>query len=225
MEIYCYAGSEALSAYTQILTEAGFDYLGIDDDGYLCYAKPDGDTMICIYYNENVGRLNVYICDYEAPEIPVDEELNLEGDELTFNSFGLTEGNTVYGTHTAVGESGAEYSGNMASGYGIQLRNKNETGKYSGIVVTKSGGTIEAIGFAFNDNTISERTIYIYASNEPFTVEDMYKGNVTKVGEVDNSHNVAVFDEFLDDYAYVGILVSKGAAYFDKIVFSWAAQE
>lgn len=221
--IFCYADEEAYDTYTKALTDAGYVLYDTDDYGYMYYAKEDGDTSVCIGYDEEYGTLDVYIEVYEVPEIP--DGLELEGDELTFESFGLTEGSSEYGTHTAVGESGAEYSGNMAASYGIQLRNKNEKGKYSGIVVTKSGGTIEAIGFEFNNHTTSERTISIYASNEPFTVEDMYKGNVTKVGEVDNTYDVAIFDEFTDDYAYVGILVNKGAAYFDKIVFAWSSQD
>ena len=112
----------------------------------------------------------------------------------------------------------------MASENGIQLRSKN---KNSGIVVTTSGGIIDAIGVVWNSSTTMDRTLQIYASNEPFTVADMYNGKdgLVKVGEIDNSSDIAIFDDFEEEYAYVGVRMASGAGWFDKIVFSWTPQE
>ena len=215
--VFCYVPETEVEVYVGMLTEAEYSLYKTDDDGYEYYAKDGGDTSVCVGYDEDYGTLDIYVEVY----VPV-PTINFDGDSLTQAAFNLTPSVSQYGEHTAIGASGAEYFGNMASSYGIQIRNQNKPNQYSGIVVTKSGGTVEAIGIRWNVMTTQERKIYIYASNEAFTIEDMYKNRVTKVGEVDNSTEVSVFDDFKSSYAYVGIMVSKGAAYLDEIVIAWS---
>ena len=221
LAIFMPAPEGALATYLDILDEAGYEYFYTDEGGYDYYTNEAQKISISVTYEEENEYLDIYLELYDNVASNIHVELNLEGDSLSQSSFGLVDGNTSYANHTAVGESGAEYSGNMASAHGIQIRSKNSN---SGIVTTKSGGIIDAIGIVWNSSTTAGQKIEIYASNEPFTVADMYNSNatnVTKVGEVTKDGDVSIFDDFDADYAYVGIRSNHGACYLDEIVFSW----
>lgn len=63
------------------------------------------------------------------------------------------ESTTNYASHTFTGTSGAEYASQCAGDGGtIQIRSNNNN---SGIVVTKSAGTVKSITIKFNSKTNS----------------------------------------------------------------------
>ena len=217
--IFAYVEKTEVDAYINTLTEAGFTSFYEDADGYVYYTNEAQKISIAVAYGDDDGTLNIYLELYSAVAANIPVVIDLEGDVLDQSFFGLTNGNSNYGDKSATGESGATYSGNMAASHGIQLRSKN---KNSGIIASNPDGYIDAIAIAWNTSTTSGKVVEIYASNEPFTIADMYNGNVSKVGEITYDRNAGIFSDFNGEYSYVGIRSADGAVYLDEIIFAWA---
>ena len=184
-----------------------------DEDGYL-WATSDaviGKTFtIKVKINDAlVGTASVTVI---APTIT---------DTINQEFFGLVDKSTTYATHTKTTAEGATYEAQCASQTGVQIRSKNQN---SGIIGHFEGRTCKSITFNFNssENTL-ERTVNIYGSNSPFTINDMYGSTVTKVGSVTYSANgtYTFTYTFTDAYSYIGFRMDNGAAYFDSIVVIW----
>ena len=141
------------------------------------------------------------------------------------NAVGNT--NTSYATYTVTGTSGAEYNLQCAGGFGtIQLRSSNSN---SGIVVTNSPGKVKSISVTFNtENTATNRTVDVYASNKAFTAPtELY--NVTSASGISKVTSFAYTDvetntfsyTFEGDYEFVGIRSNNNALYLASVTIVW----
>ena len=215
-----------LEGYGDLLIAAGYEYN--TDETY-------GD-----YYTKTINNFEVEVtfdyyeatASYDAGneiEVLIPEPTSgggdvdpISGDELTQASFGLSDGNSTYGDHTATGASGATYTAQCASQHGIQIRSKNSN---SGIIGHNASSTCKSIQVTFNPNTDAngnERILNIYASNTSFTIADMYGSSVTKVGSLTfMSAQLTQTYTFTSEYHYIGLRSNDGAIYLDKIVVAW----
>ena len=82
------------------------------------------------------------------------------------------------------------------------------------------GMKCQSITINFDKSTNSSRVIDIYASNEPFEIEDMYGSSVKKVGSIAVSDTSKTYT-FTDSYAYIGIRSNYGAVYMTSIDIIW----
>ena len=182
-------------------------------EDYDCYYDPTGASDFFISAYEARGYTLIVI---EGPTfVPT---LDYQGDALDQAAFGLTDGVSSYGNHTATGASGATYSAQCASSHGIQIRSKNST---SGILGTNTEKTCESITVLFDNNTQSGRTINVYGSDEAFTIGDMY-GSMTPVGTIVYGENAIVSYEFTAEYNYIGLRSADGAIYISGIDVVWS---
>lgn len=191
------------------LEAQGFDY----DYEYGCYYDTKGVTDAEIYpsYLRGFTLINIY----GQTMFPT---LDYQGDALDQAAFGLTSGVTTYGNHSALGASGATYSAQCASQYGIQIRSKNSN---SGIIGSHTTKTCESITVLFESHTQSGRVINVYGSNTAFTISDMY-GSMTPVGTIAyNGSSIASY-EFTTDYKYIGLRSADGAIYISGIDVVWS---
>ncbi len=138
--------------------------------------------------------------------------------------FGIPVKESSYSTYKKTVD-GANYeaqasAGNDAdSGKGLQLRSKNSN---SGVIANFAGRTCKSITFTFDNHTQAGRSIEIYASNSPFTIADMYKNSVTKVGTIDySSSNLTQTYTFTADYSYIGFRSADGALYLKSVDVVW----
>ena len=138
--------------------------------------------------------------------------------------FGIPVKESSYSTYKKTVD-GANYeaqasAGNDAdSGKGLQLRSKNSN---SGVIANFAGRTCKSITFTFDNHTQAGRSIEIYASNSPFTIADMYKNFVTKVGTIDySSSNLTQTYTFTADYSYIGFRSADGALYLKSVEVVW----
>ncbi len=199
------------------LTEKGLDYY----ETYGCFYDPTFGTDAEIYVSivRDFTIINVY-----GPTLgPAPVDYTIQGDGLTQESFGLTDGGTTYAEHTATGASGASYTAQCASAHGIQIRSKNNN---SGIIGNNSSKTAESITIVFDAETGSsgnERTVDIYASNSPFTIADMYGTTLTAVGSISYSaSNLVQSYTFTTDYHYIGLRSNSGAIYMTIVDVVWS---
>lgn len=208
-----------VQTYLNMLTDAGYAFFYVDEEDFDYYTNEAKEISIAVGYDDEDGTIIIYLELYEDVDARIPVTIDFDGDVLDQAFFGLTAGSSSYVNPTnKVGESGAVYSGNMAATNGIQIRSKN---KNSGIIASNPDSFIDAIAIVWDNHTTSGKTVYIYASNEPFTISDMYNGNATKVGEITYNKNVGIFDEFDGEYSYVGIRSADGACYLEQIVFGW----
>lgn len=128
------------------------------------------------------------------------------------------ESTTNYASHTFTCESGAEYASQCAGDGGtIQIRSNNNN---SGIVVTKSAGTVKSITIKFNSKTNSARIVNVYGSNSAYTdPSDLYSGSY--ITQIKYSAGAEQTYTFTSDYAYVGIRSSSGAIYLSEVDIEW----
>lgn len=140
-------------------------------------------------------------------------------DTLNQTAFGLTDGDTNYADHSYTStDSGATYSAQCAAGHGIQIRSKNNN---SGII-GHAEGVAKSIEVTFDTNTAADRVVNIYASNEAFTIADMYSTTMTPVATLtyDGSTATVKYD-FEAEYAYIGIRSNSGAIYLSSVDVTW----
>ncbi|MBR6746167.1 MAG: hypothetical protein IKL83_02190, partial [Muribaculaceae bacterium] len=128
------------------------------------------------------------------------------------------ESTTNYASHTFACASGAEYASQCAGDDGtIQIRSNNNN---SGIVVTKSVGTVKSITIKFNSKTNSARIVNVYGSNTAYTdPSELYSGSY--VTQIKYSAGAQQTYTFTTDYAYIGIRSSSGAIYLDEVDIEW----
>ena len=135
---------------------------------------------------------------------------------LTPELLGL-DGTSPYKAYSATTEDGAVYEAFCSNGTGIQLKSKDNC---SGIIGHMDGMKCQSITINFDKSTNSSRVIDIYASNEPFEIEDMYGSSVKKVGSIAVSDTSKTY-AFTDSYAYIGIRSNYGAVYMTSIDIIW----
>ena len=135
---------------------------------------------------------------------------------LTPELLGL-DGTSPYKAYSATTEDGAVYEAFCSNGTGIQLKSKDNC---SGIIGHMDGMKCQSITINFDKSTNSSRVIDIYASNEPFEIEDMYGSSVKKVGSIAVSDTSKTYT-FTDSYAYIGIRSNYGAVYMTSIDIIW----
>lgn len=140
---------------------------------------------------------------------------------LTSGFFGIEDGKSQYATYKKNADDGASYEAQAAATHGLQIRGKNN----SGVIGHYEGRSCKSITFTFDSNTYDSRTIDIYASNSPFTIEDMYGSSVTKVGSItyDSSDNTTAVQTYIftSNYSYIGFRSSDGAIYLTSVDIVW----
>lgn len=125
--------------------------------------------------------------------------------------------------------SGAEYAGQTAksSSGAFRLRATSP----SGIVSTKSGGTLTSIRVTWNSNSTKGRTLEVYGKNTAYASSaDLYSSNSkTKKGTYLGS---IVYDGTTEDYlvingeyTYVGLRSKEGAIYLEKIEITYGGNK
>lgn len=147
--------------------------------------------------------------------------LHAEGVTDVLNNANVCGGSTstTYTDRTFTGDSGAEYALHCAGGSSsIQIRSSNSN---SGIVVTKTVGTVKSIKIKFNSSTTSARILNIYGSNTAFTEPSELYNGPSYVTQIKYSEGAEQIYTFTDDYAYIGIRSSSGAIYLDEVDIVW----
>ena len=137
--------------------------------------------------------------------------------------FGIVKANySKYLTYKKTTSDGASYEACAAGNDGIQLRSKSSD---SGIIGHFEGRACKSITITFDPNTEvpnKERKVDIYASNSPFTIEDMFGDSVTKVGTITfDKNNLTQTYTFTDSYSYIGLRSADGAVYLPSIQIVW----
>ena len=103
----------------------------------------------------------------------------------------------------------------------IQLRYKDETNNYSGIVTTASNGYVRKVELNFVNNTTAGRKLSVYGKNTAYSgPSDLYSAETrgTLLGEIVAGTNNSI--TVTGNYQYVGFLAS-GAIYFEPIIITW----
>ena len=142
---------------------------------------------------------------------------------LTRDFSGIEKANySKYQSYSKTTDDGAVYEAYCAGNSGIQLRSKSSD---SGVIGHFEGRTCKSITFTFDESTAAgtaERGIEIYASNSPFTIEDMFDSSLTKVGTITfDQNNLTQTYTFTSDYAYIGFRSINGAVYLPSIEIVW----
>ena len=152
-------------------------------------------------------------------------------DELTLASFGIDKDKTQsYKNLTAVGKSGAKYTVFAYTGYkqAIQVSTKKDG---IGIVTTASSKYVKSITLTMDaaklpkDQTTKETkevATSIYASNTAYSDPADLK-LASKVAEVKTKTTVTY--TFKENYKYVGIAPTSGAAYYTSIKIEWSDEK
>lgn len=140
------------------------------------------------------------------------------------SGFGTYQDFTYTSTATGAGYL-AQACGNPNSGESypeaIQLRSKNDN---SGIVVTKSAGTVKAVTVKWNDLTADGRTLDIYGSHTAYTAPaELYAEATagTKLGTLAKGETTFTLSEA---YEYVGMRSTNGALYLDNVEITWVTE-
>ena len=203
--------------------------LGATFEGTISYSQKtpvnseisvDENGKVTIVENATIGGTAVIVVTYGAltQEIPVTVAKATETDTLTAASFDVT--GTTYGDHTATGVKGT-YSAYCAGGNSsIQIRSKDTP--HSGLIGSNNDKICKSISVTFEEHTSAERTVDIYASNEAFTIDNMYDESLTKVGSlVYDGENATMTYNFEADYKYIGLRSSSGAIYMSSVQIIW----
>lgn len=138
-------------------------------------------------------------------------------DVLNAENIGNTGQN--YADYTYTGASGATYALQCAGDKGsIQIRSNNNN---SGIVVTKSAGTIVSMEIEWNDDTADARTLNVYTSSSAFaSPAALYAAGLSPVTTFLKSDGPASY-EFDPQPAYIGMRSASGAMYISSIKITW----
>lgn len=140
-------------------------------------------------------------------------------DVLDPTNIGL-DGTSNYKDYTYTGASGAQYSMNCANGNSsIQLRLASGTQAKSGIVVTKSPGTVKKIEVVWNSNSANGRTLNIYGANTAYTLDGLYESGLTTAGTIVNGTSTSY--SFTSAASFIGLKSNSGAMYIEKISITW----
>ncbi len=142
-------------------------------------------------------------------------------DELTHTINGKESGNNYNAFTDKEYTSDARYAGSSANGYSaIQLRSTDN----SGIVTTRSGGSIKSISVVWDSNTAADRTLDIYGKNTAYSeASDLYDTNTqgTKLGSIANGTSTPLTID--GNYQYIGLRSKSGAMYLTSITIVWTS--
>ena len=216
---YYFEESDAQGDYIFLYTEGSFGaemHANLQAAGLIFYEGYNfyisENYMVSASLTETSGWTGVSFGVMKTAEIPDGDYIDPEALQL--------DGTSTYAEYDATGESGATYHFQCANGNdSIQIRSKNSN---SGMV-GHLNANCAAITICFNSNTYNGRTVDIYASNEAFTIADMYGDGMTKVGSLQYDENgvAQMTYEFEADYQYIGLRSNDGACYLDYIVVTW----
>ncbi|MBP5788369.1 MAG: hypothetical protein J6Y19_11215 [Kiritimatiellae bacterium] len=141
-------------------------------------------------------------------------------DTLTAAKLGL--GGSYGAGSYASGDSGAEYAAygmTKSGGTAIQIRSNDSQ---SGIVVTKSPGSVTEVRVTFESSTASNRTLNVYGSASAYSsAADLYSAS-TPLGTIvyDGSNATGTYT-INGSYAFIGIRSASGAIYLDNVEIDW----
>lgn len=216
---FCYGDIDAIfEEFTDALIELGYGYAGRDNSGYYCFVPEDEEVMVGVGYNSKNQVVIIRLTD--LPGIP---EIN--GDVLTGAAFNIDANATVYQSYEFTGASGAKYLAVASPTNGFAI---NKAAGH-GIVVTESVGTVSGVKVKFNNQTAADVEIEVYASNEPFTIEDMFDEDNAKglvmLGALSVDKDFQTQMTFQTEYKYVGFKVVGGTAFIDEITVAWTVPE
>ena len=143
-------------------------------------------------------------------------------DILNYNSVGIS--GKYYKSWKNTLSSGATYQGNSAGGKNtIQLRSSN---KSSGIVVTKSGGTVKSVTIRLYSTNVDTRQVDVYGKNTPYTqIGELY---TVEQGELIGSITPKTTEITISpdkNYAFIGIRSKTGLIYVDQIEIEWTKSD
>ena len=135
------------------------------------------------------------------------------------NAANIGNTGTTYAEYTYTGASGAEYALQCAGDKGsIQIRSNNNN---SGIVVTKSAGTIVSIAVEWNTETADARVLNVYESATAYTSpSELYANNLSTITTFSKSAGDASYT-FTNQPAYIGLRSNSGARYISSISITW----
>ena len=121
--------------------------------------------------------------------------------------------------------SGAEYAVQCAGDKGsVQMRSNNNN---SGIVSTKSGGTVKSVSITWEPSTAAARVVNIYASASAYTnPTDLYAQGLEYVGQLKRAdategNGYVTKLDIPGDYQYVGVRSASGAVYLMSVDITW----
>ncbi len=141
-------------------------------------------------------------------------------EELTLSTFGIS-GTSYTSASDVSATSSAVYAAQMAGGNNaIQLRSSNSN---SGIVTTKSGGTVKSIKVEWNSNTANARTLDVYGKGDAYSAPtDLYNSEKqgTKIASFvksDGTKEITIDGS----YKFIGFRSKSDAMYIDKITIVW----
>ena len=141
-------------------------------------------------------------------------------EELTLSTFGIS-GTSYTSASDVSATSSAVYAAQMAGGNNaIQLRSSNSN---SGIVTTKSGGTVKYIKVEWNSNTADARTLDVYGKGDAYSAPtDLYNSEKqgTKIASFvksDGTKEITIDGS----YEFIGFRSNNNAMYIDKITIVW----
>lgn len=200
-----------------VFTSSNEDVATVSDDGLITIVSETIGDKATITATVTVN--GVEYKDECAVEV---KDVQTVTDTLNQTAFGLTDGDTNYDTHSYTStDSGVAYSAYCASSQGIQIRIKNSN---SGIIGGSDTATCSSITITFGDKTTGDRAVDIYASNEAFTIEDMYRGEMEAVGTiVFDADNPTATYEFEAEYNYIGLRSNDGALYIMSADIVWVS--
>ena len=204
-------GATLLAVVTFSLTGASAeDGIYYDQDGYL-WATSDAVVGKTFTINVTINGSITASATVTVVEATVTHTLNQ-------SFFGLKAGTSSYATYTKTTADGATYEAQCAATHGVQIRSKNSD---SGIIGHFEGRTCKSITFNIESNTFAPRTINIYGSNTPFSIEDMYDmSEIASVTYTSTSGSTLPYT-FTEQYSYIGFRTADNAVYLDSIVIVW----
>lgn len=145
-------------------------------------------------------------------------------DIITIDLIGET-GNSYTSWSDKRSNSTAVYAGQSISNPdNIQLRSDKDknTGNYSGIVTTTSGGKVKKVIVEWGGATANGRTLNIYGKNDAYSnPNDLYDNTKsgTKLGTIVKGTSTEL--EITGDYTYVGLRSNSSAMYITSITIIW----
>lgn len=151
-------------------------------------------------------------------------------DEITVESLksspNYSATSTSYTDFTVTGTSGAEYALQCGHNKGSRLQFRT-TNSNSGLVTTKSAGTVKSVTITWESGTMSQnRTMNIYGSEAAYTAPSALYGTSapTATGTIvydSTSAELSGTYDFTEAPAFVSMRSSHGAIYITKIEIVW----
>lgn len=183
------------------------------------------DKELTVTFAEGDVELTSNVLTYDVLEDPMTHAVS---DTLTADDLAATDTNSYVDFSNVKKATGTVYAGNSAKSDAgaIQLRSKaDNSGTYSGIVMTSSVSKAVGIELTFNSSTLSARVVEVYGQSTPYSsASDLYEGPspIAEIAYSDVANQIIVFDQ---PYDYIGIRSESGALYLDKVTFYFEEPE